>query len=342
MSQDPYRILGVPPDASADDIKRAFRQIARECHPDVSGGDAAAEERFKAARQAYELLIDPEARARHDRRGAARPFAGGSFFDAFYAATGRARSGGGRAPQDRGPGPRAASRRTDEPLDLDDLFNDFGFGAGRPRAKPAGAAAPGPRSSPGSDVHVDLEVPASVARRGGSRTVTYRRLQRLDTWTPGSADPGVIEVDELAEVRILPGTEDGTVLRERGRGHAGPHGGAYGDLVVRVAIVDDGAPAAEPTPRELVLDISVTEALLGGRAEIDTPGGRVRLGIPPGTSSGTRLRLAGKGPPGPDGLPTDLHVITRIVVPRTLDDESRDLIERFAALNPQSPRDGSS
>lgn len=340
MSQDYYRVLGLPRDATPDEVKRAFRQIARECHPDVAGEDPAAAERFKQAREAYEVLIDPEARARHDRRGTAPP-GGRSFFHAFYEATGR---NGPRTASPPGNPAADRSRTGSESLDLEDLFNDFGFGAGHVRARATGAAAAQAPRTPraGEDVHLDLEVPASLARRGGSRTVEYRRLQRLDTWTPGSPHPGVLEVVDLAQVRILPGTEDGAVLREHGRGHAGVHGGPYGDLVVRIVLVDDGPePAVEDAVEELVLDVTIAEAVLGARIELDTPGGRVRLGIPPGTSSGTRLRLPRKGRPGVSGEPSDLLVVTRIVVPRVLDDESRTLIERFAELNPQCPRGGS-
>jgi DnaJ-class molecular chaperone len=146
-----------------------------------------------------------------------------------------------------------------------------------------------------------------------------------------------VSIQDLADVRIIPGTQDGDVLRERGLGDAGVHGGAYGDLVVRVRVVSVTEAPAEPG--EVTLDISVVEALLGGRMEIDTPRGRVRLTIAPGTSSGARLRLKGKGASGTTESPVDLFVNVRIVVPRTLDDESRKLIEEFARLNPGTPRD---
>lgn len=392
MSQDFYATLGVSSDATTQDIKRAFRQIARECHPDVAGDDPAAAERFTEARKAYETLLDPVTRARYDRRGQRRgaPPPSGSFFDAFYKRTGEEEaksSSGGPAPagfgstfaggdrettsygaHDGGGHHSANAQAPNDPrnnLDLDDLFadhGDFGFGASRKQgagARPGGDFRGGPpRAQRGSDVHVEIDVPFATAQSGGSVSVSYYRLQRSDSWAPGSNDPGVYRVQEITEVRLVPGTRAGDVLRERGLGDAGAYGGPWGDLVVRVKLQprheaprsgpieaeqaqDD--PTQEQTPEvrlddhgdEVVtLEITVVEALLGGRVACKTPQGKVRLTIPPCSSSGTRMRLKGKGTPGPDGSPGELYVELRIVVPKTLDDESRRLIEEFAKLNP--------
>lgn len=376
MAQDYYSILGVARDASAQDIKKAFRQIARECHPDVAGNDPSAEERFKTARKAYETLMDPVTRARYDRRGQRRAHPRGSFFDAFYRSMGgdpdkASRNPGGFTPGAHDAGGHASARGADKDpgndLDLDDLFNDFGdfgFGGKRPssqRDRVRTAPPPPPRDvtpTPGADVHVELDVPVNVARSGGSVTAVYYRMQRADSWRPGSVEAGVVRIQDIADIRIVPGAHDGQVLRERGLGDAGPHGGPYGDLVVRVRVVGSQAQQSRtragqrqrpppPPPRypggmdghEMVLDMSVVEALLGGRIELHTPQGTVKLTIPPGTSSGTKLRLKAKGPPDAMGDPTDLVVRTRIVVPSHIDEESRALIERFARLNPGNPRD---
>lgn len=308
MAQDYYSILGVAREADPQEIKRAFRAIARECHPDVAGEDASAAERFKVARKAYETLIDPVTRARYDRRGQRRVQPHGSFFDAFYRATGE----GSKKADNGGPSfgahdagghasARNAGRDPKNDLDLEDLFNGFGFGGARTESKQRRGAAETPPPAggplPGADVQLELDVPARIARDGGTITAVYHRMQRADSWRPGSADPGLVRVQDIADVRVIPGTRDGTLLRERGLGDAGPHGGPYGDLVVRV-----------------------------------------RVTVPAGTSSDARLRLKGKGPNGPDG-PTDLQVRIRVVVPKTLDDESRRLIEEFGRLNPQNPRD---
>ncbi len=414
MADDYYAILGVENDATAQDIKRSFRQIARECHPDRSGGNADAEARFKKARKAYETLMDPVTRARYDRRGQRRVQPGESFFDAFYRHTGESDDGffgaGGAGAAEAAPkeGPQARARRASRAasatsaaggptgrrpkrhdpgndVSLDDLFNGFGFGGPRPRTGPTrerGGPAPTPKSrrptgqpTPGGDVHVDLEVPAQLARDGGSVTAVYHRMQRADSWRPGMGDPGLVRIQDIADVRIIPGTRTGEVLREKGQGNAGAHGGPYGDLVVRVKIVGraqnvaglgggpraqerpppasarpspSGPPpprpdAAAPRPTTTVqpdgtcvrtLDITLVEAVLGGRVPLETEHGPVRISIAPGTSGGTKLRLRAKGPRGPDGAPTDLYVVTRVVVPRSLDEESRRLFERFAQLNP--------
>jgi len=422
MADDYYAILGVEKDATAQDIKRSFRQIARECHPDRSGGNEEAEARFKKARKAYETLMDPVTRARYDRRGQRRLKPGESFFDAFYRHTGDSDegffAGSGAAAPSRPPpssppssdGPQAQTRRASREasarsaaggptgrrnkahdpgndVSLDDLFNGFGFGGPRPktarstpRDNTQGRARRGPQPNqptPGEDVHVDLEVPASVARDGGSITAVYHRMQRADSWRPGMGDPGLVRIQDIADVRIIPGTRAGEVLREKGLGNADAHGGPYGDLVVRVKIVGRAQSAAgrgpvAPQPRHMdappplepgpdlfgggdrgapgaseattvqpdgthvrTLDITVVEALLGGRVPLQTEHGPVRLTIAPGTSGGTKLRLRGKGPVGSDGSPTDLYVVTRVVVPRSLDEESRRLIEQFARLNPE-------
>lgn len=364
MAKDYYEVLGVGRDATGQDIKKAFRQIARECHPDVSGDDPEAEQRFKKARVAYETLMDPVTRARYDRRGQRRSALGkgGTFFEDFYRRTGESSGAppGGRPPRGR---PRKNDPRNN--VGLDDLFNvgEFGFGSNVKDDRQNTGGAPPPRQStgvpqPGADVLIELEVPAHIASRGGSVTAVYRRMQRSDSWRPGADEPGLVEVEDIADIRIIPNTRNGMTLRERGLGSAGPFGGQYGDLVARVKLVA-GRPEPTPPPRRepppsppparapepdvrttappptdhgeevTMLEIGVVEALLGGRVALDTPQGRVRLTIPPGTSSGTRLRLKGKGTAN-----ADLFVEIRIVVPRSLDDESRKLIEEFARLNP--------
>jgi DnaJ-class molecular chaperone len=388
MAEDYYSILGVTKDATSQEIKRAFREIARKCHPDLAGTDPAAEEQFKNARKAYETLMDPVARARYDRRGQRAP--PGSFFEAFYKAAERkdnerAQQAKGQ-PQAKGPQPVGGGRMNvrgtastgrqnpGNDVSLDDLFNDFGDFGFNVKA-PAGRAPSDPGSvraapMPGEDVHIELDVPADLARSGGSLTAVYYRMQRADSWRPGAPDPGLVRVQDIADIRVVPNTSDGEVLRERGLGNAGSYGGAYGDLLVRVRItaprVTPGSPgtngqAREPQPQPEParpgptdnghaqapvpepaagpgphVDLTIVEALLGGRVSLETPQGKVRLTIPPGTSSGVQLRLKGRGASGADGQPSDYFVWTRIVVPKVLDPESRRLIEEYARLNPSA------
>jgi curved DNA-binding protein len=363
MAEDYYAVLGVPRDASAQDIKKAFRAIARECHPDVAGADPVKEQRFKEAKEAYETLADDVARARYDRRHERRASGGsGSFREAFY------RRAAGAPPDPGNPSQQRTKRRVNDPgnnLDLDDLFNDFGFGRGAGRQKGPGRPRPseepprgnsrgsserawGPSPQPGRDVHIDLDVPDHIARDGGIVTAVYYRMQRSESWRPGAPDPGIARIQDLADVRLLPGTRNGEVLHEKGKGDAGSFGGPYGDLIVRVRIVasapsDRARRGPEPAPEPAAeaaadgdqrVDISIAEAILGARIEVPTPHGPVWVAVPPGTSSDARMRLKGKGPISADGAAADLYVRVRIVVPRAVDAESRELIERFAALNP--------
>lgn len=389
MADDYYSVLGVPREASDKDIKKAFRQIARECHPDVVGDDPIKLARFKAAKDAYEVLSDATARTKYDRRmdrRGQRIRTGGSFRDAFYRRTADLNEGAGRSSSRVH---RRSSRRVSDPgnnIGLDDLFNDFGFGGSGTRGTRARSSSGAPPHSGGSsgargstagrgsrerarppmpqngrDVHIDLDVPEHIARDGGTVTAVYYRMQRADNWRPGSPDAGIVRIQDLHDVRLLAGTRDGEVLHERGRGDAGAYGGPYGDLVVRVRIVrsshdeeppppSDDAAESDASPSEgasasapesegpQIVDIGVGQAILGGPVEVETPQGRVRLQVPPGTSSGKKLRLRGKGADGPSG-PEDLVVELRIVVPQQLDEESRELMLKFAARNPFPPRD---
>lgn len=392
MADDYYAVLGLTREATEQDVKKAFRKIARECHPDVVGDDPAKLSRFKTAKEAYEVLSDAAARVKYDRRldrRGQRMRSGGSFREAFYRRTAEGQNPGRSRPHQR------SSKRVSDPannIGLDDLFNDFGFGdsragsGGRTRTggKPGGSA---PRDSPfqrsnvrssagrerttrapmpqaGSDVNIDLDVPEHVARDGGTVDATYRRMQRSDSWRPGSPEPGVMQIRDIAVVRLLPGTRDGEILHEKGQGNAGPYGGPYGDLVVRVRVVpgaeraagssqDRGSqrrkasPKAQKTqgpaagvppsgPAELVVDVGFVTATLGGQVTVQTPQGRVRLTVPAGTSSDKKLRLRNKGTLDIGGSPTDLTVRLRIVVPSGVSEESQELLRQFAALNPES------
>lgn len=304
-ADDPYAVLGVPHDASPEDIKRAFRKLAKELHPDVAGHSPEKLARFNAVRHAYETLSDPDRRRQHDRRRAPDP-------------------GFGRAPPPGSPRGRPTAQGVD--LDLEDIFGDFGraddFGFGR-------AASPGRRPlrpQPGRDVHVSVDVAASLVAGGGTVSVAYQRLKRID----GGEVLG--RFDEVQLLRVPPGVRTGDELRVAKLGDFGLHGGPPGDLVATVRVVGgEPRPAAPETdPAVVVVDIGVGEAVLGGQVRVPTPTGAVRVTVPPGTSSGTRLRVRGRAAGG-----ADLFAEVRIVVPRTLDDESRRLIERFAQLNPR-------
>jgi len=291
-THDPYAVLGVARDADDKVIKQAFRRLARELHPDVAGADAHKAERFRRAREAYELLMDPARRARHDRvrfRVDAAPFS-------------------------------SPPRGGTNDIGLEDIFSDhggfvdFGFGkgpaqAGRARARPS----PGPRSQarpspePGADAEVRAEVPRAVAERGGLVSLRYPRRVRAD----GRHE--LHGVEELHELRVPAGTSEGDELRVPRLGNAGAHGGTYGDLVARVVLI-----GAAPIDHELRLPARV--AILGGRVEVRTPGGTVRLTVAPGTSGGTTLRVRGKGVGGDD------HTLRVVIDVPTNDGERAELL----------------
>ncbi len=333
---DYYAVLGVERTATTQEIKRAFRQIARACHPDLAGTDPAAAERFKAARRAYEALVDPVERARHDRRREPRsaPFGGPGFWDRM---------------QDVGPSfARDSSTAPDarNDLDLDDIFNDFGvagfgFGDGGASGRRHSPRSP-PPPRPGRDVFTRVRVDGDLAWAGGTVPVRFRRS------SPAASGGSPERTEETIELRIAPGTPDGAVLRVPRMGDAGQGGGPPGDLVCEVVIeereVPADAPAAGEASREasgpagtkddpFPLPVSVTEALLGGRVEVSIPSGRCRLVVPPCTSSGTILRLRGRG-----ARERDVYLAVRVVMPPSLDAESRTLVEQLARLNPFDPR----
>ncbi|MDG1481628.1 MAG: DnaJ domain-containing protein [Myxococcota bacterium] len=360
---DYYAILGVAKDSDAAEIKKKFRRLARGCHPDVAGDDPEAAARFTQLREAYETLIDPIRRDRYDNPPKRRTFyrqswrpPGGNEFGAMG---------------EGGTGHRSSRQRWRDPannLDLDDIFGGFatkapsskaGRASGAPRAEPRGdftrssvRVTPGSRTGatssksgaherapamPGESVRQTVEVSERIARLGGTVTLNYPRLKRGDGGT------SLFRYNEIYDLRLTPDTRSGEEVRIPRMGNAGVGGGAYGELVCTIQVKADAgagnprgrrdAPKAPEPGADIDLPISIAEALLGGRVEVDTPSGRVRLSLPPCSSSGTRLRLRGRGLQG-----SDIYVCLRIVVPQALDEESRQLIEQFAALNPDSPR----
>ena len=345
---DHYDTLGVPRDASPDDIKKAFRTIAKENHPDVVGTDAAKLQKFKDAKEAYDVLGNVDARARYDRRGERVRMGSGL---GFYRPPPVSQPAGVQAPSD---------------LDLEDIFNDFSggadFGFGR---KPGQRSAPRAEApTPGRDIPIFVNVPASTGETGGSTTVSYSRLKRVE----GSRS--LQRVDEIHDLKIPPGTAHGTTLRVERMGDAGLNGGVYGDLIADISLVEPrprgptggrmkmpsnpglgpGDPLqdedtdernAPPRPAQPVgeenirVDVGVFTAILGGAVRVPTAAGVVRVTVPAGTSSGARFRLRGKGAPDLNGRERDLVAEVRIVVPRNLDEQSRELMGRVRDLNPE-------
>lgn len=300
MPRDPYEVLGVARNASDDAIKKAYRKLARDYHPDRNPGDKQAEIKFKEVQDAYDVLSDSKKKAQYDRFGFGGPHAGfqepgGGFHWGF--------PGGGAQQVDPAQAEEILSQFFGGgagPGDFGDIFGRRSRG-GNSRARRAPPAAP---------YETEITIPFVTAAQGGPVSI------RIDSK----------EVD----VKIPPGIEEGKSLRLQGQGP----GGADLHLKIRV----DPHPYFRREGNDLILEtpISAAEAILGAKVDVPTlDGARLMVKIPPGTSSGARLRLRGKGIKG-----GDQYVQIKIVVPAAGDDRSRELIEEFARLHPQPPRSG--
>jgi curved DNA-binding protein len=295
--KDYYEVLGVSREASQDEIRRAYRKLAREYHPDLNR-ESNAEERFKELGEAYEVLSDPEKRERYDRLGAqwrAREQApGAGDFEDFF------------EQQGFGDGVRVE-------------FGDGAFSEFFERLFGAGAApSAGPRR--GRDREALLELSLEEALAGGRRRLSLEDGRRL-------------EIEIPAEVR------DGQRIRIAGQGAPGRDGGPAGDLYLWVAL--------KPHPRfgregdDLDVDVLVApwEAALGATVPVPTLTGEAQVKLPPGSSSGRRLRLRGRGLPKQGGGRGDLYATVEIVVPKTLSDKERELFEQLDAVSAFNPRE---
>jgi len=296
--KDLYAVLGVPRDADADAIRKAYRKLARRYHPDVNPGDTEAEERFKQISEAHSVLSNPEKRRLYDEFGEISLESG---FDPEAARRAREAFGGQFS---RGAGPFAGESFDFGNLDdlLSQVFEQRGWGAG-----PGGPRAAGMRR--GVDLESELELDFEGAARGGERRLTIARP---------TADGGIRQ--ETVTVRIPPGVSDGGRIRLPGKGGEGRGGGPAGDLYARIRVRPH--PVFRREGRDLYLDVpvSVREAVRGAQVEIPTLEGRVTLTVPPGTSSGQRLRLRGRGIARPrGGSRGDLYAVVQIRVPRNPD-----------------------
>lgn len=312
---DYYKVLGVSRSASQDEIRKAYKKIARENHPDVKPGDNAAAERFKQAAEAYEVLGDEEKRKKYDKFGpnwkhadqAGGPFPGGGAGGAgpvdidFESIFGRGGGGGG--------------------VDLEDLFGGM-FGQGRGSGTRRQAQQP----RRGQDLEISITIPFELAARGGEHDVSVQRIGKV----------------ERLSVKIPAGVKDGGTIRLAGQGQPGRQGGPAGDLMIKVNVAPH--PFFRREGQNVLVDVpvSLTEAALGAKVDVPTlTEGVVTLTIPPGTASGTKLRLRGKGFVDPKTRQHgDQFVAVKIVPPKELDDRGRELLEEFAQLQPQNPRAG--
>ncbi|UXA11055.1 DnaJ domain-containing protein [Mycobacterium sp. SMC-8] len=306
MARDYYEALGVSRDATSDQIQQAFRSLARKFHPDVNK-DPSAEDRFKEINEAYQVLSDPETRKRYDRFGDDFRHVPDDWEEQTWAGAGM----GGRGGFGGAPGGGRVRYSTGgfgggAGINIEDLFGDIFAGGG------------GFGPIPGADQEAQLELTVEEAYRGGKRQISLGNR----TYT----------------VNIPAGVVDGQRIRLAGEGGRGRGDGPPGDLYLVVRIKPDKRFRLEG--RDIIADLPVSpwEAVLGATVAMRTPGGEAKVKVPPGSSTGRRLRLRGEGMPNPKGKPGDLYAEIKIMVPSKPTARERELFEQLAAESTFDPR----
>ena len=311
--KDYYGVLGVERGASEDEIKKAYRKLARKYHPDLNPGDKAAEDQFKQLQAAYDVLSNPEDRKLYDQ----------------YGENWRAVKAGGEAPP---PGWERAARSTrgPEPRAGGFDFNDFDFGRFSPGGGGGfdifeelfgGARGSEQRRGRGRDVEAELELSLEEAHRGGRRTL---QMQTEETKT--------------IEVNIPAGMRDGSTIRLAGQGGAGANGSEAGDLYLHLRVRPHQVFTVKGDDVEMELSIAPWEAVLGATVEVPTIDGKVELKIPAGALAGQRLRLRGQGLNKRKGGRGDEYVRLRVAVPKEVNAEERRLYEELKSVSRFNPR----
>jgi len=302
--KDYYATLGVERTANSDDIKAAYRKLARKYHPDVSK-EAGAEEKFKDVSEAYETLKDPEKRAAYDQLGRHAP--GDEF----------------RPPPDWQQSFGDTQFSFDD-LDLADLFAGLaGRGGGGRRAPNA--------PIPGQDFEGAVNLSFDQAYKGTEIELDMSVAER-------DANGVLRRVPRKIRVRIPKGVTDGQKLRVPGKGGKGVNGGRDGDLYLDIAVQAHPLYRADGLDLYMELPLAPWEAVLGATVEVPTPAGRVTLRVPAGTRAGQKLRLAGRGLSRPDGSTGHLYAVAQIAVPTVVDDRQRALFEQLKDASSFNPR----
>lgn len=350
--KDYYAILGVKRDATEAEIKKAYRKLARKYHPDVNPGNKQAEARFKEVSEAYDVLSDREKRRRYDRFGPAAFGAG--FGPGASGRAGRAAggTGSGRVDFDLGSfgrGEPFGGTAGDGSI-FEDLFSDLLGGARRRGTRPGAGQA---RRSVfrGADTEQPLIVAFEDAARGATRDLEIAHDETCSTCggegvlgrrqtCPTCLGRGTVRRTERVAVRIPAGVDAGSRIRLAGKGAAGPGGGPAGDLYLVVEVAPHPFFRRDGDDIKLELPVTVAEAALGTKVEVPTLDGPVSLTIPPGSSSGTTLRLRERGVHRLKGGRGDQYVTLRVVLPKSLDEPSRELLREFARRTAFDPRAG--
>jgi len=314
--QDYYETLAVAKTASAEEVKQAFRKLARLYHPDIAKNKVTGEAKFKEINEAYEVLGDPEKRRRYDELGANWD-GGGTSSNNTHDRRRTYSPGGGVDFEFSGTG-------------FSDFFESF-FGGGRGGfdAQPRQGGGQGDDfAQQGQDVEADLLVSLEEALRGAQRKVTLRR--------PGNNGAG--ERTNTYQVHIPSGVREGQRIRLAGQGNAGLGGGSAGDLYLRVRLARHPDFSVRAADLYCDLNLAPWEAVLGVQAKIPTLDGRTSLRVLPGTAAGSQLRLRGLGLPREGGVRGDLYATVRIHTPDSVSAEERSLWEKLASISKFKPR----
>src|ERR1700738_5050619 len=310
--RDYYETLGVAKTASDNEIRTAFRKLARKHHPDVAKDKKAAEEKFKQINEAYEVLSDPEKRKKYDQLGANWNQPGG-----FQPPPEWSGQPGGRSYQWGGDGGGGVEFEFGG-TGFSDFFEAF-FGGGRGRSAFGGCGGREATAERGADVEADILVTLEEALHGSTRTVSLRR-------------PGSNKV-ETYQVKIPRGVHEGQRIRLAGQGEAGARGGKSGDLFLRVRLARHPDFTVEGSDLIHEVKMGPWQAVLGTELKVPTLEGDVRLKIPPGTRGGQRFRLRGRGLPTSSGGRGDLYVDVQIDIPKKITERERDLWRELAKLH---------
>lgn len=315
MAADHYETLGVTRQATPEEIQKAYRAMARKHHPDLNPKDTKAKEKFQQVQAAFDVLNDPQKRELYDRYGNA--------YETF---------GGGAGPQRPGPNPWANSGGAGQggyDVNFEDLFGGGGMGGGegsggfadlfktfKQRNKRAAPAR-------GQNIEHTLTVSFATAVLGGEAQIS---LQRADGRT------------ESLRVKIPAGIEPGKKIRLRGKGEESGNGGQAGDILIKVEVAPHPHFRRQGNRLDVRVPITLAEAIGGGKIDVPTPNGTITMTIPPGTSSGKKLRAKGQGVKSTSGETGDLFAEVMIVVPPGLDEADKTELLQVLNKYPQNPR----
>ena len=374
FEKDYYKTLGVPKNASASEVKKAYRRLAQKWHPDANRGNKEAEERFKEISAAYDVLGDSEKRQQYDR---VRDMAA-SGFGGFRGAPGGARTRGGAGRVDGFPFGGEGFGGFADVGDLGDLFDVFGGRGGRTRTR---------QTARGADLQAEIRVDFEDALRGVTVPLRIQGPAQCPVCKGTGAEPGTapdvcpqcqgtgtvaenqgffsmsrscprcggtgqiiehpckrcrgsgsVRATREFSVRVPPGVKDGGRIRVRARGEAGPPGSRPGDLFVIVRVAPHPLYGRRDSDLTIQVPVTFAEAALGANLRVPTLNGPVTLKIPAGTASGKTFRVRGKGAPKAKGGAGDLLVTVQVDVPQKLSKEEKELLSRLQEVQRESPR----